>query len=336
MWLKLADKGTFGTVYKVKDAKSEKVYAIKRVYQDPAYINTEHQILRELAHVNCIKTHRAYYTKDKNSDKLFLNIVMEYIPTTLYALIGFYKKRETKMPTIMAKVYAYQMFRSLLYLESKCIVHRDIKPKNVLIEPRNHQLMMADFGSAKIMQADTTSIAYICTRYYRAPELLLGDESYRYKVDVWAVGCCIAEMFVGAPLFLGKTTSDQLLQIIKVLGTPTKDYISELLKRKDINLPPSKGSGLTRKLDGIESLLLDLITKSLIYEPSARISPLEALLHPCFDELRAGPVIVNDRQIVDLFDFTMEELSDNFHAFVKLVPPWYVAQKVEERGSSIA
>ena len=322
-------------MYKVKDAKTDKVYAIKRVYQDPAYINTEHQILRELDHVNCIKTHRAYYTKDKNSDKLFLNIVMEYIPTTLYALIGFYKKRDAKMPGVMAKVYAYQMFRSLMYLESKCIVHRDIKPKNVLIEPRNHQVIMADFGSAKIMAPETTSIAYICTRFYRAPELLLGDESYRYKVDIWAVGCCLAEMFLGVPLFIGKSTSDQLLQIIKVLGTPAKDFIGELLKRKDINLPPSKGSGLARKLEGIDPLMLDLISKTLVYEPGARISPLEALLHPCFDELRHSPVIVNDRQIVDLYDFTMEELNDNFHAFVKLVPAWYVKQKVEERGTGI-
>lgn len=335
IWLKLADKGTFGTVYKVKDARTDKIYAIKRVYQDPAYVNTEHQILTELDHINCIKTHRAYYTKDKNSDKLFLNIVMDYIPSTLYDVGNFYKKRETKIPTLVAKIYAYQMFRALLYLESKSIVHRDIKPKNILIDPQSHHVIFADFGSAKIMQADTMSIAYICTRFYRAPELLLGDESYRYKVDVWAVGCCIAEMVMGSPLFMGKSSSDQLLQIIKVLGAPKQCYISELLKRKDINLPPCKGVGLHRKLENIDPLLFDLISKTLVYDPNERISPVEALIHPCFNELRHGPVLINGKPIVDLFNFNMEELSDNLQMFVKLVPTWYVRRKIEERGTGI-
>lgn len=305
------------------------------MYQDPAYVNTEHQILSELDHINCIKTYRSYYNKDKNSDKLFLNIVMEYVPSTLHQITSFYKKREMTLPTLIAKIYAYQIFRALLHLESKSIVHRDMKPRNILINPQNHQVILADFGSAKLMQTDTTSIAYICTRHYRAPELLLGDESYRYKIDIWATGCCIAEMFLGNPLFAGKNTSDQILQIIKVLGAPSKDYIDELLKKKDINLPPCKGTGLHRKLEGVDPLILDLISKTLVYDPNTRISPLEALLHPCFDELRSGPVAVNGRKIVDLFDFTLEELSENFHAFMKLVPTWYVRKRVDEKANGI-
>lgn len=320
IWLKLADKGTFGTVYKVKDAKTDQIYAIKRVYQDPSYINTEYHILKLLNHVNCIKTYRGYYTKDKHSEKVFLNIIMEYVPTTLYHIIKFYNKHDLQFPTLIGKVYAYQLFRALMYIENKSIVHRDLKPKNILIETKNHQLILADFGSAKIMQDDTISISYICTRYYRAPELLLGDETYRYKVDIWAAGCIIAEIFLCHPLFMGKSTSDQLLQIIKVLGTPSKDYIDVLLKKKDINLPPCRGLGLLRKLEGVEPLIIDLIAKTLIYDPDMRISPLEALLHPCFNELRSAKLQINDKDIADLFNFTLDELNGDYEILSKLVP----------------
>lgn len=323
LWLKLADKGTFGTVYKVKELKTSKIFAIKQVYQDPLYINTEYHILKQLDQVNCIKTYRGYYSQDKHSDKVFLNIVMDYVPTTLYHIVHFYKKREADFPVLLGKIYAYQLFRALLHLENKSIVHRDIKPKNILINPKNHALILADFGSAKIMQSDTLSISYICTRYYRAPELLLGDDSYRHKIDVWAAGCVIAEIFLGMPLFMGKNFGDQLLQIIKVLGTPSKDYIDVLLKKKEINLPPCKGSGLLKKLESVDPLLQDLIAKALVYDPGTRITPLEALIHPCFDDLRAQQILINDKEIVDLFDFSFAELNNDKLVYSKIVPDWH-------------
>ena len=329
IWLKLADKGTFGTVYKVKEIATGKVFAIKRVFQDPQYVNNEYQILKDLDHKNCIKTYRGYYTKDKHTEKVFLNIVMDYVPLTLYHIIQFYKKRELQFPALIAKVYAYQQFRALLYLERKSIVHRDLKPKNILIDPKNHQLILADFGSAKVMQNDIKGISYICTRYYRAPELLLGDETYRHKIDMWATGCVIAEMILGDPLFMGKNSNDQLLQIIKVLGTPSKDYIEVLLKKRDINLPCYKGLGLLRKLEGFDPLLQDLLIKTLQYDPDVRISPLEALLHSYFDELRVHQISINDKEIVDLFDFTLEELDNDKEMYKKLVPDWYVNQKIQ-------
>lgn len=326
-WLKLADKGTFGTVYKVKELKTGQIYAIKRVYQDPQYINVEYQILKALDHKNCIKAYRGYYTQDKHTNKVFLNIVMDYVPSTLYHIINFYKKRELKFPALITKVYAYQLLRALLHLERKTIVHRDLKPKNILINPKNHQLILADFGSAKIIQQDTVSVSYICTRYYRAPELLLGDETYRYKIDSWAAGCVIAEMIIGTPLFMGKNTGDQLLQIIKILGSPSKDYIEVLLKKKEINLPFYKGLGLARRLEDCDVLLKDLLSKVLVYDPDIRISPLEALLHPCFNELRKHQIVINDKEIVDLFDFTFNEVNNDEEIYNSLVPEWYIEKK---------
>lgn len=323
IWLKIAEKGTFGTVYKVKEIASGRIFAIKKVYQDPHYVNTEHQIVKELDHVNCIKVYKGYYTTDKQTNKIFLNIVMDYFSTTLYYITYLYKKRDLKFPLPLGKIYAYQIMRALLYLESKSIVHRDLKPKNVLINPKNHQVILADFGSAKIMQSDTLSISYICTRHYRAPELLLGDETYRSMIDMWAAGCVIAEMFLKVPLFQGKNTSDQLLQIIKVLGTPSKDFIDALLKKKDINLPVCRGLSLSKKLVDVDPLIQDLIYKALNYDPVMRITPLEALMHPCFDELRAQEILINGCETVDLFDFTLPEVNNDREIFAKLVPEWY-------------
>lgn len=178
---------------------------------------------------------------------------------------------------------------------------------------------MADFGSAKKFKEDSSSVTYICSRYYRAPELILGEENYKFEVDIWSAGCVIAEMFAGTPLFAGKNTADQLLKIVKVLGTPEKDYLAELLKLRDIHLSNIKGCGLEVKLPDAEPLLLDLLKKTLTYDPNHRIRPLEALLHPYFDELRQRPVFLDKKLNTDLFNFSREELGDE----ESLLPHWY-------------
>lgn len=100
------------------------------------------------------------------------------------------------------------MLRSLSYIHNLNICHRDIKPQNILIDIKNHKLVLCDFGSAKELQKGQTSVAYICSRYYRAPELILGEESYGCEIDVWSIGCVIAEMYMGTPLFQGKNSKD--------------------------------------------------------------------------------------------------------------------------------
>ncbi len=105
------------------------------------------------------------------------------------------------------------------------IVHRDIKPQNLLIDPLTHQLKLCDFGSAKKIIEGEQNVAYICSRYYRAPELIFGATSYTSAVDVWSAGCVVGELLIGQPLFVGESGVDQLVEIIKVLGTPTKEQI---------------------------------------------------------------------------------------------------------------
>lgn len=143
---------------------------------------------------------------------------------------------------------------------------------------------------------------------------------------MWSAGCVIAEMFIGSPLFAGKSTADQLLQIVKVQGSSHKDYLAELLKIKGISIPFIKGTGLFKKIENVESLLVDLLEKTFAYEPNERITPLEALMHPYFDELRVKPVYLNNNVIVDNFDFSEEEIGNYGTIRNKLIPDWYTKQ----------
>ena len=100
-------------------------------------------------------------------------MVMDYIPETVYRVLKHYNKMKQPVPNLLVKLYAYQSFRALAYIHAHEIVHRDIKPQNILIDTTNHRLVLCDFGSAKKIAPGEKSVAYICSRYYRAPELIL-------------------------------------------------------------------------------------------------------------------------------------------------------------------
>jgi serine/threonine protein kinase len=101
------------------------------------------------------------------------------------------------VPPILVKVYAYQLVRALAYIHAVGICHRDIKPQNVLVDSNLHILKMCDFGSAKNLIPGEPNVSYICSRYYRAPELIFGNSNYTTQIDVWSVGCVIAELMLG-------------------------------------------------------------------------------------------------------------------------------------------
>lgn len=107
-------------------------------------------------------------------------------------------------------------------------MHRDIKPQNLLVDPSCHILKICDFGSSKKYKEDDASVAYITSRYYRAPELIFGNTKYDYKIDIWSVGCVIAELISGEPIFKGETPHAQLVQMIKKLGTPKEDEVTAM------------------------------------------------------------------------------------------------------------
>ena len=120
------------------------------------------------------------------------------------------------------------MARALANIHRAGVCHRDIKPQNLLVDTTTHQLKLCDFGSAKVLRRDEPNISYICSRYYRAPELIFGATQYTTAIDMWSLGCVMAELLLGSPLFPGESGVDQLVEIIKVLGTPTREQIRDM------------------------------------------------------------------------------------------------------------
>lgn len=320
-WVKIIGQGTFGVVYKVTDKDTKKNLAIKKVFQDPNYRNREFMIVVELNHINCIKVHNYFFTKD--GAQTFLNLVMDYIPETLYRVLRYYKKKNMNFPDPLGKIYSYQMFRSLAYIHALGIVHRDIKPQNILVDTNDHRLVICDFGSAKKILPGEKSVAYICSRYYRAPELILEQDKYGPEIDIWSIGCVIAEMFLGEPIFPGTSSKDQMIKIISLLGTPSPIEIQAMSKSANVKLPQVTALGLAKKFGPqTNPQAIDLLSRILVYDPKKRLHPLEALMHPYFDELRNQKLTINGKEIVNLFNFTQEEIKYKPSLIQKLVPNW--------------
>lgn len=237
---------------------------------------------------------------------------MEFIPKDLSTLYQSPTVKPT--PSIsLVRLYAYQLLRSLGYIHSLGIAHRDIKPQNLLVSPVTHVLKICDFGSAKRLVQGEHNIAYICSRFYRAPELLFGAIHYTTAIDVWSAGCVIAELLLGKPLFPGKNNVDQLFEIIKVLGTPTKTQISAMNpsfnKNQNFSSIPTKSWSKVFP-SSVPSSALDLLNKMMVYSPSERIDPFEALAHPFFDKLRTNKAqALYEKGIPDLFNFTEAEVK---------------------------
>ena len=154
-------------------------------------------------------------------------MVMDYFPCNLYESLQKYKNKG-EISRLKLKVLAYQMFRGLLYLESISIAHRDMKPQNILVNDNTWNLLICDFGSAKRLVPGEPNLAYICSRCYRAPELIFGSTNYTTQIDMWAAGCIIVEMITLEPIFRSDSNIDQLVEIIKILGTPTYEETMEM------------------------------------------------------------------------------------------------------------
>jgi serine/threonine protein kinase len=284
---KVIGNGSFGVVFKATVVQTGEVVAIKKVLQDKRFKSRELQIMRLLEHPNIVQLKHCFYSNGENADELFLNLVLEYVPETVYRMIRSYQKSKEIIPVLYTKLYMYQLCRALAYIHDLGICHRDIKPQNLLLNPADHTLKLCDFGSAKMLVEGEPNVSYICSRFYRAPELIFGSTEYTCSIDTWSLGCVSGELLLGQPMFPGGSGVDQLVEIIKVLGTPSRGEIEAMNRYyTEFKFPQVKAhpwKQLFRASTPPEAV--DLVSKMLAYKPNSRILPLHALKHSFFDEL---------------------------------------------------
>ncbi|RCK57952.1 Protein kinase MCK1 [Candida viswanathii] len=295
-------------------------FAIKRVPAQTEYKSRELEILRFVNHPNIVSL-RFFFDKTSSTDnKVYQNLVMECLPSNLQSEIKYYRQSKYTIPYPHMKAYTFQLARAMLYLHGYGISHRDIKPSNILVDPNTVKLKICDFGSAKKLEPNQPSVSYICSRYYRAPELIVGCSLYTTKIDIWGLGCVIAEMFLGKPIFQGQSPESQLKEIAKLLGPPPNTFFFK-------SNPQYRGNMYTTKLFNctIEERFkqifsnspadaIDLLMKILVYDPDTRASPRRVLIHPFFHELKSDDFKVYPRGStvpieLNLFNFSDFELD---------------------------
>ncbi|KAH8281327.1 hypothetical protein KR018_009661, partial [Drosophila ironensis] len=337
---KVIGNGSFGVVFQAKLCDTGELVAIKKVLQDRRFKNRELQIMRKLEHCNIVKLLYFFYSSGEKRDEVFLNLVLEYIPETVYKVARQYAKTKQTIPINFIRLYMYQLFRSLAYIHSLGICHRDIKPQNLLLDPETAVLKLCDFGSAKQLLHGEPNVSYICSRYYRAPELIFGAINYTTKIDVWSAGCVLAELLLGQPIFPGDSGVDQLVEVIKVLGTPTREQIREMNPNYTEFKFPQIKSHPWQKVFRIRTPTeaINLVSLLLEYTPSARITPLKACAHPFFDELRmeGNHTLPNGREMPPLFNFTDHELSIQPSLVPQLLPKHLQNRTAGGGGATVA
>lgn len=310
---KIVGNGTFGVVLKGYEEKTRDVIAIKRVLQDKRYKNRELQIMRRLRHPSIIELKNYFYANGSN-DELYLNIVMDFMPETISKLYKEYLRRGVLFPLTLVKLYTFQLCRALAYMHYSNICHRDIKPQNLLVDNSTGRLKLIDFGCAKELRPTEANIAYICSRYYRAPELVFGATIYTTAVDIWSVACVMAELFKGQPLFPGESGVDQMFEFIKVIGAPSEAQVAAMSKSySSAKFPRIKAKPWESIFNTkyVPADAIDIMASILVYEPAKRPTAIELCAHPFFASL-ADPEtkLPNGRGLPkELFEYTVEEIK---------------------------
>lgn len=324
---RIIGNGSFGVVFQASVVETGETVAIKKVLQDKRFKNRELQIMRQLVkdgHSNIVGLKHCFYSQGEKQDELYLNLVLEYVPETVYSISRHHQKSKIALPLLYVKLYLYQLSRALSHIHALGICHRDIKPQNLLVNPENQQLKLCDFGSAKALVRGEPNVSYICSRYYRAPELIFGSTDYSTAIDTWSQGCVGAELLLGQPLFPGDSGVDQLVEIIKVLGTPTREEISSMNSNyTEFKFPQIKACQWRKVFRSkTPEDAMDFISSTLAYDPERRIKPLEGCSHPFFDDLRGERTrLPNGNSLPPLFDFTHHELASSPDLLSKLIPP---------------
>ena len=291
--------GCFGdnSYYAVHETLGEGV--IKRIRGDdqglPATALREVSLLKELHHPNVIRLTEWYHFPTDNA----LWLVYERCGLDLKK---YMQSKQYTLSVACIKSLTYQLFSGLAWCHSRGIMHRDLLPRSLLVDPHAGVLKLSRFGLARpFLEDDCRTYTHeVVTLWYRAPEILLGAGHYSSAVDMWSVGTIIPEMVTGHPLFPGDSEIDQLFKTFRLLGTPKEAAWPGVTRLPDFNpaFPRWEPKPLRVAVahlaapgaEGIDDAGLDLVTRCLTYAPAARLTAHEALGHPFFDDLNKDAI----------------------------------------------
>jgi len=272
-------------VFKGRNRQTGEYVALKEIHLDseegtPSTAIREISLMKELKHENIVSLHDVIHTENK------LMLVFEYMDKDLKKYMDSRGERGALDPATI-KSFMYQLLRGIAFCHENRVLHRDLKPQNLLINNKG-QLKLADFGLARAFGIPVNTFSNeVVTLWYRAPDVLLGSRTYNTSIDIWSAGCIMAEMYSGRPLFPGTTNEDQLQRIFRLMGTPSERSwpgISTFPEYKP-NFPVYPTQDLRMILPQIDTQGLNLLSSMLQLRPDLRISAAEALRHQWFHDL---------------------------------------------------
>jgi cyclin-dependent kinase len=224
-----------------------------------------------------------------HSDSHKLYLVFEFLDLDLKKYMESIPEGEG-LGADMIKRFMSQLIKGTKYCHSHRILHRDLKPQNLLIDKEGN-LKLADFGLARAFGVPLRTYTHeVVTLWYRAPEILLGGRQYSTGVDMWSIGCIFAEMVTRKPLFPGDSEIDEIFKIFRILGTPNEDVWPGVTSLPDFKttFPQWSRRGLDKHVPGLDPYGIDLLDHLLTYDPASRISAKRAIFHPYFSGSESG------------------------------------------------
>ncbi|KAJ8917382.1 hypothetical protein NQ315_002406 [Exocentrus adspersus] len=291
-------EGTYGVVYKGKNKKTGELVAMKKIRLEsedegiPSTAIREISLLKELRHPNIVSL------EDVMMEEKRLYLIFEFLSMDLKKYLDQIKTGEFMDPKLV-KSYLYQINEAILFCHQRRVLHRDLKPQNLLIS-KEGIIKVADFGLGRAFGVPVRVYTHeVVTLWYRAPEVLLGSARYSCPIDIWSLGCIFAEMASKRPLFQGDSEIDQLFRIFRVLRTPNEELwpgVSSLPDYK-ATFPNWTNYNLIGQIKNLDDNGIDLLKQMLTYDPAKRISAKRITLHPYFKDLDMSVMpVINEEQ----------------------------------------
>merc|ERR1712183_6597 len=288
--LQYIGEGAYGMVVSAMDTVTQTKVAIKKIspFEHQTYCQRtlrEIKILNRIQHENIIDIRDIL--RSPSIDTLRdVYIVQSLMETDLYKLL-----KTQRLSNDHICYFLYQILRGLKYIHSANVLHRDLKPSNLLLNT-TCDLKICDFGLARVADPDHDHTGflteYVATRWYRAPEIMLNSKGYTKSIDIWSVGCILAEMLSNRPIFPGKHYLDQLNHILGILGSPSPEDLNCIINDKARSylqsLPFKPKIPWTRLYPNAHPQALDLLERMLTFNPNRRIKVEEALAHPYLEQ----------------------------------------------------